>query len=58
MREAERPTVLVAHYDEDTRSLLRFWLEAEGYCVTEAADGQEAAGRRLAPASRCRPERS
>jgi CheY-like chemotaxis protein len=33
---------MVAHNDEDTRSLLRFWLEAEGYCVTEAADGQEA----------------
>jgi CheY-like chemotaxis protein len=50
MLEAERPTVLVAHYNEDTRSLLRFWLEVEGYCV--------AAGRRLAPASRCRPERT
>jgi two-component system, OmpR family, phosphate regulon response regulator PhoB len=42
MRETGRPTVSVAHNDEDTRSLLRFWLEAEGYCVTEAADGQEA----------------
>ena len=42
MREPARPTVMVAHYDEDTRSLLRFWLEAEGYSVVEAADGQEA----------------
>ena len=51
MLEAEGPTVLVAHNDGDTRSLLRFRLEAEGYCVVVAA------GRRLAPASRCRPER-
>lgn len=42
MREAGRPTVMVAHNDEDTRSLLRFWLENEGYDVVEAADGQEA----------------
>jgi two-component system, OmpR family, phosphate regulon response regulator PhoB len=42
MREAGRPTVMVAHNDEDTRSLLRFWLEAEGYSVVVAADGQEA----------------
>jgi two-component system phosphate regulon response regulator PhoB len=42
MREARRPTVMVADGYEDTRSLLRFWLEAEGYGVVEAADGQEA----------------
>jgi CheY-like chemotaxis protein len=42
MRAAERPTVLVAHNDGDTRSLLRFWLEYEGYDVMEAADGPEA----------------
>jgi len=35
-------TVMVAHYDQDTRSLLRVWLEAEGYGVVEAADGREA----------------
>ena len=42
MLEAGRPTVMVAHNHEDTRSLLRFWLESEGYDVVEAADGQEA----------------
>ena len=42
MREAKRPTVMVAHNDEDTRSMLRHWLEAEGYGVVEAADGLEA----------------
>lgn len=42
MLEAGRPTVMVAHNDEDTRSLLRFWLESEGYSVVEAADGEEA----------------
>ena len=42
MRAAGRPTVMVAHNDEDTRRLLRFWLEHEGYEVVEAADGQEA----------------
>jgi CheY-like chemotaxis protein len=42
MREAGRPTVMVAHHDGDTRFLLRLWLEAEGYSVVEAADGEEA----------------
>lgn len=42
MREAGCATVMVAHNDVDTRSLLRLWLEAEGYSVVEAADGQEA----------------
>lgn len=42
MREARRPTVMVADNNEDTRFLLRFWLEAEGYLVVEAADGEEA----------------
>ena len=42
MREAVRPTVMVAHSDDDTRHLLRFWLETEGYSVVEAADGQAA----------------
>ena len=42
MREAGHPTVMVAHSDTDTRSMLRFWLEAEGYSVVEAADCQEA----------------
>lgn len=42
MPDSGRPTVMVAHNDEDTRHLLRFWLEAEGYSVVEAADGQAA----------------
>lgn len=42
MREERRPTVMVADYHEDTRSLIRFWLEEEGYRVVEAADGREA----------------
>jgi CheY-like chemotaxis protein len=42
MRKVRRPTVMVANNDEDMRSLLRFWLEGEGYSVVEAADGQEA----------------
>ena len=42
MREAKRPTVMVADGYEDTRSLLRFWLESEGYGVVEAGDGQVA----------------
>lgn len=44
MRETRHPTVLVATDNEDTRSMLRFWLEAEGYGVVEAADGEEAVG--------------
>lgn len=42
MRDTRRPTVLVAANNEDTRFVLRFWLEAEGYGVVEAADGEEA----------------
>ena len=42
MREAKRPTLIVADAYEDTRSLLRFWLESEGYGVLEAGDGQVA----------------
>lgn len=42
MYEAGRTTVMVAHYDDDTRSTLRYWLEAEGYGVVEAANGFEA----------------
>jgi CheY-like chemotaxis protein len=42
MRPAERPTVMVAYNYEDTRYLLKFWLEARGCRVMEAANGQEA----------------
>jgi two-component system response regulator (stage 0 sporulation protein F) len=33
---------MVAHHDEDTRFLLRLWLEAAGYSVVDAADGEGA----------------
>lgn len=42
MKPAKRPTVMVADNHGDTRFLLKFWLEAEGYSVMEAADGREA----------------
>lgn len=42
MNPAKHPTVMVADSHEDTRYLLKFWLEAEGYRVVEAADGREA----------------
>jgi CheY-like chemotaxis protein len=42
MLEAKRPTVLVADHYEDTRSMLRCWLEMQGYGVVEAANGLEA----------------
>lgn len=42
MNPAKHQTVMVADSHEDTRRLLKFWLEAEGYRVVEAADGREA----------------
>ena len=42
MPPAEHPTVLVAESYEDTRFMLKYWLEAEGYGVVEAGNGQEA----------------
>ena len=42
MHPAKRPTVMVADSYEDTRFLLKYWLEAEGYGVIEAGNGQEA----------------
>ena len=36
-----RPLVLVADDDPDTRFLFRTVLEIRGYCVIEAADGEE-----------------
>ena len=42
MQLAKHPTVMVADHFEDTRFLLKFWLEAEGYRVVEAVNGQEA----------------
>ena len=42
MHPAKHPTVLVADSYADTRFLLKHWLEAEGYGVVEAGNGQEA----------------
>lgn len=42
MHPAKHPTVLVADSYEDTRFMLKYWLEAEGYGVIEAGNGQEA----------------
>jgi CheY-like chemotaxis protein len=42
MLPAKQPTVLVADSYEDTRFMLKYWLEAEGYGVVEAGNGQEA----------------
>jgi two-component system phosphate regulon response regulator PhoB len=40
--DSSAPLVLVAEDHEDTRFLLRYLLEARGYRVAEAADGEEA----------------
>jgi CheY-like chemotaxis protein len=42
MQVANTPTVMVANYCEDTRELLRFWLESQGCNVVEAENGLEA----------------
>ena len=42
MHPAKHPTVMVADSYQDTRCLLKHWLEAEGYGVVEAENGQEA----------------
>ena len=42
MHPAKHPTVMVADSYQDTRFLLKHWLEAEGYGVVEAENGQEA----------------
>ena len=42
MHPAKHPTVMVADSSEDTRFMLKYWLEAEGYGVIEAGNGQEA----------------
>jgi two-component system, cell cycle response regulator DivK len=39
-----RPLVLLADDDPDTRFLFRTVLEMRGYCVIEAADGEETVG--------------
>ena len=41
-REVDAPTVMVVDDYEDTRWVVRFWLERKGYRVVEATDGAEA----------------
>jgi len=36
------PTILVVEDFEDTRLMMKVWLEREGYRVVEAADGEQA----------------
>ena len=42
MHPAKHPTVMVADSYADTRFMLKYWLEAEGYGVVEAENGQQA----------------
>ena len=42
MHSAKHQTVMVADGYGDTRFMLKYWLEAEGYGVVEAENGQEA----------------
>lgn len=42
MQEISKPTILVVDDFDDTRLLLRTWLERKGFHVIEAADGNEA----------------
>jgi len=50
--DSKNPIVLVVEDDEDTRYLLRLGLEARGYRVCEAEDGEQA----IALACRERPD--
>jgi CheY-like chemotaxis protein len=36
------PTILVVEDFEDTRLMMKFWLQREGYRVVEAVDGEQA----------------
>jgi CheY-like chemotaxis protein len=40
--EAKHPKILVVEDDPDTRELMTWWLDAEGYDVQTATNGQEA----------------
>ena len=42
MQEKAKPTILVVDDFDDTRLLLRTWLERKGFLVIEAEDGNEA----------------
>ena len=42
LQEKAKPTILVVDDFDDTRLLLRTWLERKGFIVIEAEDGNEA----------------
>ena len=42
LQEKAKPTILVVDDFDDTRLLLRTWLERKGFLVIEAEDGNEA----------------
>ena len=42
MEPSNNPSVMIADDSEDTRDLLRYWLEAKRCRVVEATNGQEA----------------
>jgi CheY-like chemotaxis protein len=42
MQVTRIPTVMVADYSEDTRDVLKCWLEMKGCRVVEATDGRQA----------------
>jgi len=41
-KNPKRPTILLVEDYQETRTMLRMWLERRGYRLVEAADGQEA----------------
>ena len=41
-KKRSNPTILLVEDYEETRTMLRTWLEKRGYRLVEAADGQEA----------------
>ena len=41
-KHPKRPTILLVEDYQETRTMLRMWLERRGYRLVEAADGQEA----------------
>ena len=52
LQEKAKPTILVVDDFDDTRLLLRTWLERKGFLVIEAEDGNEA----VALAESARPD--
>ena len=42
LQESHKPTILLVEDYEETRLMLRVWLERRGYRLVEAGDGEEA----------------